>query len=223
MFELIAAIPLIISSAIEAPLPEGNPQVISYIQNTQPTVFEQHINEKILASTDETIQLAVPFVHQLDDLNEANMNTAQGTACGPTTLTIVFKYNELDIDLNNVIDSLPSEVYVKGVGFYNLQKGSTYFGMNSVEVEQSPTGIYNALKEGNPVILNIQNYDGLYGHAVVVTGIKGYDGVNAKYLVVHDPFKAPYREFEYINNNTLKQPEGFINPIGTHKPFYITK
>lgn len=171
----------------------------------------------------DNIQLVVPFNHQVDDLNEEYTNSAGGTACGPTTLTMLFRYNELNIDVNTVIRELPTNIYVKGVGFYDLKAGAEIFNMQATEIEDTPTAIFEALSKGNPVILNIQNYDASYGHAVVVTGIRGYDGENAKALIIHDPFQGPYRRFEYITEKTLQQPEGPTNYIGHKKPFYITR
>lgn len=202
MLEKLALLPILIASTTNNPSTEV-------------------INQGFTIKNESSIQIMVPFNHQVDDLDEANKLAVGGTACGPTTLTMVLRHRGVETNVNEVLDKLPTAVYVKHVGFYELYKGSEYFDKASVQINQNPTAIYEALNQGNPVILNIQNYDGLYGHAVVVTGIRGYTGTSAKSLIVHDPFKGPYREFKYINNDTLQQPEGFYNPIGHKKPFYI--
>jgi hypothetical protein len=196
----IALIPLILASLNPAPAEE---------------VFG------IEVKNEHTVQLNVPYTHQIHNIDPENFSSIGVTACGPTTLTMALNYVGVDIDLENVIARLPNSVYVKRVGFYRLSEGPKYFDKKSVQVEQTPTGIYEALAGGNPVILNIQNYDGAIGHAVVVTGIKGFNGQTADSLIVHDPFVGPYREFEYINNDLLRQPEGHINYIGTLQPFYV--
>lgn len=204
MLETLALIPLLIATTTNNPIPEG-------------------LDAGFTVKNEENVQIIVPFNHQLDDLNDKNTTLVGGTACGPTTLTMLLRHNGMETDLNEVIDILPSNVYVKGVGFYALDKGAELFNMKATQIGFTPTDIYNALYEGNPVIMNIQNYDGLYGHAVVVTGIRGYNGDTAEALIIHDPFDGPYKRFEYINNNMLKQPSGYYNPIGYKKPFYITR
>ena len=81
---------------------------------------------------------------------------------------------------------------------------------------------YDTLKKGYPIILNVQNYNGIIGHALLVTGIREFDGENAKSLIIHDPYVGPNKEFTFEGTFRLKQPKGYINYIGTLKPFYIT-
>lgn len=178
-------------------------------------------NSRSLENTTENVVLSVPFVHQIDDLPEDKKDEIETTACGPASLTMIFKYLDLDISLYEVIEKLPSNVYVRGRMFYQLDKGPAEFDLRSISFKNSTQEIYNRLKNEQPIVLNIQNYDGITGHAVVVVGIKGFDGVKAKSLIVHDPWVGPYREFEYINENTLKQPEGYYLPIGILDPFVI--
>lgn len=204
MLETIALLPLLIATTVNNPIPEG-------------------LETGFTVKNEENVQIIVPYNHQIEDLNEKNAYLAGGTACGPTTITMLLRHNGMETNVNEVIEILPTNVYIKGVGFYALEKGANLFNMRSVEVGYTPTDIYNALYEGNPVIMNIQNYDGLYGHAIVVTGIRGYNGDTAESLVVHDPFDGPYKRFEYVNSRTLKQPSGYYNPIGHKKPFYITR
>ena len=168
------------------------------------------------------IQLTVPFVHQNNDLNEENIVFGY-TTCGPAALTMVLKHSGMSIGINEVLDRIPNYVYIKGDQFYDLPEGTKYFNKKYEYIDNSPKSIYKSLKNGSPLVMNIQNYDGLHGHAIVVTGIRGYDEATntAKALVVHDPFKGAYVTFEYHDNFNLKQPEGFINPIGIMDSFFI--
>lgn len=166
--------------------------------------------------------LEVPFVHQIDALPEDQKANIRGTACGPAAITMALKYLGYEIDLMGVIEKLPTTVYVKGARFYNLYAGPELFGKEVHRFKNSPAAIFEALSAGNPVILNIQNYDGITGHAVVVVGMKGFDGEKADTLIIHDPFVGAYREFEYIDNWNLRQPEGYVTPIGILDPFYVT-
>ncbi len=174
-----------------------------------------------LENTTENVVLSVPFVHQIDDLPEDKKAEIRTTACGPAALTMIFNYMGMDVSLYEVIEKLPTEVYVRGRMFYRLDKGPKEFELAGVQFKNSPKAIFEQLKAEKPVVLNIQNYDGITGHAVVVVGMKGFDGENARSLIVHDPWVGPYREFEYINANTLKQPEGYNLPIGILDPFVI--
>ena len=171
--------------------------------------------------TDETIQLIVPFTHQYDDLNDTDKAIINYSACGPAVLTMAVKFLGADVSLSDVISKLPNTVYIKGDRFYKLTDGPSYLGHKAVEIEPSPKQIYATLASGFPVVLNIQNYDGIVGHAVLVVGIKGFNGETAESLIVHDPFVGPYREFKYSDASTLIQPEGYYNPIGIIKPFYV--
>lgn len=174
-----------------------------------------------LANTPETVVLNVPFVHQVNDLTEEDKPVMLSSACGPASITMALNYLGDKHTLSEVIDLLPTEVYVKGKMFYNLTLAPKFFNREAVAFPNSYTNIFTSLKQGNPVILNIQNYNGFVGHAVVVVGIKNYDGHKADSLVVHDPFVGPYREFNYIDEKTLKQPEGYYNYIGILQPFYV--
>lgn len=167
------------------------------------------------------IQLSSPFIHQYNDLSNDSKLYIGFTACGPAVLTMAFRRLGLDASLDSVISNLPDSVYIKGDKFYNLSEGPKYFGFKTVGIRSKPKDIYNALKGGNPIVLNIQNYNGILGHALLITGMKGFDGENAASLIAHDPFVGPNREFEYIDQSTLRQPEGYTNPIGVIMPFYI--
>lgn len=179
------------------------------------------ISSNILFSGNDRIQLNVPYFSQLTDVSEEIKEKVGKTACGPAVITMALKYNKIDVKLDDVISKLPNSVYVKGKGFYNLFDAPKYFNKESINISQNPKSIYETLKQGFPVILNIQNFDGISGHAVLVTGIKGFDGKNAYSLIVNDPYYGPLREFKYISANTLLQPEGYINAIGPVQPFYI--
>ncbi len=176
---------------------------------------------KFIQKDEHTILLDVPFVNQINDLPESAKQLIKGSACGPASLTMAFNYYGQNLSLYEVIQKLPASVYVKGERFYQLQKGPDYFGFKSRSFKNSPQNIYNALEEGNPVILNLQNYDGITGHAVVVVGIKNYTDGRADSLIINDPFRERNMEFAYIDANHLKQPEGYVNSIGTLDPFYI--
>lgn len=189
--------------------------------NTQ-TSRNMGLINNVIISTQERVQLVVPFTHQIEDLEENSKPIMKSSACGPSALTMSFNYLGENNKLDDVINKLPTDVYIKGDKFYNLPKGAEIFGKKSVEIDQTPKAIFSALENGHPVILNVQNYDGITGHALVVTGMRGFDGEHAKYLIVHDPYVGPYRSFEYINDSTLTQPEGYSLPIGILKPFYIT-
>lgn len=189
-------------------------------------VPEAHLESGIeeLFKTEGTLNLEVPYVNQYHDLPKDRQAQIGWTACGPTSLTMSFLYHGVDTNLITVIDKLPSEVYVKGAQFYNLKKGAEIYDFEAVEVEKSARGIYNALKEGYPVIINVQNYMGYVGHGMVVTGIKGFNEETgtAVSLIVHDPTAGPNQEFKFTDPTTLEQPEiGVTNYIGTINPFYI--
>ncbi|MCL5411219.1 MAG: C39 family peptidase [Patescibacteria group bacterium] len=167
------------------------------------------------------VQLDVPYVNQYNDLPESAKQIIMKSACGPASLAMSFKYLGIETNLMTVINKLPTSVYVKGVQFYDLPSGTKVYDKRAVLVEPTPTGIYEALKNRHPVILNVQNYNGILGHALLVTGIRGYDGKDAKSLIIHDPYVGPNREFTFITGRTLRQPEGFTNYIGTLRPFYV--
>jgi len=197
---------------------------ITALLTTPPALAEEVQENPIYHVRNESdILLDVPYVNQKDDLIGTENEWAGGSACGPASLTMVFNYFDRNYQLENVVNELPTTVYVKGRMFYDLPSGPSYFGFTSHDVEVNTIEIYKALDAGHPLIMNIQNYDGITGHAVVVVGIRGFDGTNAKSLVVHDPFRAPYRVFDYVNENTLLQPEGYMLPIGILKPFYVTE
>jgi ABC-type bacteriocin/lantibiotic exporter with double-glycine peptidase domain len=176
---------------------------------------------KFLENTTENVVLNVPFVHQIKDLPEDKKSEIVGSACGPAALTMVFKYLGERTTLYDVISKLPTDVYIKGRMFYNLPEGAKYFGHISTSFKNTPKNIYDQLKEQKPIIMNVQNYNGITGHAIVVVGIKEYNGESATSLVVHDPWTEAYKEYAYINQNTLKQPEGYILTIGSLDPFII--
>lgn len=205
----------------------GTSQSLASTQGTS-AFAEKNQNSIFIKNNESEILLDVPFVNQKEDLKNTPDEWAGGSACGPSALTMALKFNGEDTTLYEVANTLPTSVYIKGRMFYNLTKGPEYFGYESVEIdingETLATDIYNTLKSGNPILLNVQNYDGITGHEVVVVGIKGYNAETktAKSLIVHDPFRAPYREFEFINPTTLRQPEGWYLSIGILKPFYIT-
>jgi hypothetical protein len=187
--------------------------------------MENNLDAPFFINTESAVLLDVPYVHQKEDLENTQDAWAGGSACGPASLTMALNFNDEDFDLIDVVNSLPSNVYVKGSMFYNLTKGPEEFGYKANEISISTKEIFETLKLGHPILMNIQNYDGITGHEIVVVGIKGYDEntKTADSLIVHDPFGSAYREFEYINETTLRQPEGYFLPIGTLKPFYITK
>jgi hypothetical protein len=178
-------------------------------------------NTRYIINDDKNVALNVPFIHQIENLPEDKKTLIGTTACGPASLTMAFNYLGLNISLWDVIDKLPDTVYVKGRQFYNLPSGAELFDLKTVSFKNSPKNIYEALKNGHPVILNIQNYDGITGHAVVVTGIKGFDGEKAEGLIVNDPYGGSDREFKYLSDSSLEQPEGYINYIGILDPFYV--
>lgn len=171
----------------------------------------------------QDIVLDVPFLNQKDALVGTPDEWAGGSACGPTAITMALNYEGENYSLYEVVNALPTSVYVKGKMFYKLSDGPKQFGYVSTEIEISTKEIHRVLSEGKPVLLNVQNYDGITGHELVVVGMVGFNGETAKSLIVHDPFTTAYRTFDYINEKTLRQPEGYVLPIGIIKPFYITK
>lgn len=174
-----------------------------------------------LVKTNENIVLEVPFIHQIENLPEEQKAVIRGTACGPASLTMALKYLGVEISLMEVINTLPTSVYIKGDRFYNLPSGAQYFGKESEVIGNKPKDIYSALEAGHPIILNVQNYDGITGHAVIAVGMVGFTGETAEALIVHDPFVGEYRRFEYAGLTSIRQPEGYINPIGNTAPFYV--
>jgi uncharacterized protein YvpB len=169
------------------------------------------------------IILNVPYYNQLKDLNELSSDYAGATACGPTALAIMLKNEGMNVDVNDVLAVVPNEVYVPKVGFYRIEKGSTYFNKESVKVDFSHKNIYDALNMGKPVFLNVKNYEGSYGHAVVIVGMRGFDGEKAESLIIHDVWTGPYKEFKFNTYNTLIEPgtNGYINYINEANLFYI--
>lgn len=174
-------------------------------------------------SNSQDIVLDVPYVNQKDNLVGTPDEWAGGSACGPAAITMALQFENENYSLYEVVNALPTNVYIKGRMFYNLSAGPKQFGYTSNEIEINTKEIHAVLKMGKPVLMNVQNYDGITGHEIVVVGMIGFNGETAKSLIVHDPFTHGYREFEYVNELTLKQPEGYILPIGIIKPFYITK
>lgn len=205
---------LILSSASQNTQDISVPQpvVVEEVEETEKTNF--------LIKNDSDVLLDVPFVNQIEDLPEEERYWGN-TACGPAALTMALGYLGEDVELLEVVNKLPVSVYRKGDRFYNLYDGPTYFSKETVKMKNDMTEIFGALEAGNPIILNVQNYDGFIGHALVIVGIEGYNGTKANSLIIHDPYVGPYREFELLSSNTLRQPEGYVNTIGILDPFYV--
>ena len=100
------------------------------------------------------------------------------------------------------------------------QEWKQIFDFRHVRVLKSKN-IYDALNQGKVVFLNVKNYDGSYGHALAIVGMKGFDGEKAESLIIHDVWVGPYREFKFTSNDTLEQPEGYTNYINKSLLFYI--
>lgn len=183
------------------------------------------LSANALEQKDEKLNiiLNVPYYNQLKDLNELSSDYAGATACGPTALAIMLKNEGMNVDVNDILAVVPNEVYVPKVGFYRIEKGSTYFNKESVKVDFSHKNIYNALNMGKPVFLNVKNYEGSYGHAVVIVGMRGFDGEKAESLIIHDVWTGPYKEFKFNTYNTLIEPgtNGYTNYINEANLFYI--
>ena len=145
------------------------------------------------------ILLNVPFFHQYDSLSDYNKQLAQKTACGPTAAAIM----------------------LQKVGFYQMDQFAPYFNKEAVMMEYSHKNIYETLNQGKVVFLNVKNYDSGYGHAMVIVGMRGFDGQKAESLITHDVFVGPYREFKFVSYDTLRQPEGQVNYINKSLMFYI--
>jgi hypothetical protein len=204
-------------SNVESPEIRKNGQIFAaFRENTieEPT-------SRYISNTEELVLLSVPFTHQVEDLPEDKKAEIRSTACGPASLAMVMNYLGEDYALYDVIDRVPTSVYVKGKMYYKLYEGPSYFGYEGKRFTYSVTALYEKLQEEKPVILNVQNYDGITGHAIVVVGMKGYNGKTAESLIAHDPWVEGYREFTYLNDWTLKQPEGFHLRIGHQEPFVI--
>lgn len=167
------------------------------------------------------ILLKVPFFHQYDDLNQKNKDIVQKSACGPTVAAIMLQNENMKVDINDVLAILPNSIYEPLVGFYQMQDFAPYFNKEAVMMEYSHKNIYDALNKGKVVFINVKNYDSGYGHAMAIVGMNGFDGEKADSLIMHDVFVGPYREFKFINYNTLRQPEGQTNYINESMLFYI--
>lgn len=168
------------------------------------------------------ITLNVPYYHQIKDLNDYGTRVAANTACGPTALAIMLKNDNVNVDPNDVIAVVPNEVYIPKVGFYRIEKGAKYFNRDVEMIQFSHKNIYEALNKGKPVFLNIFNYEGYYGHAVVIVGMRGFDGEKAESLIVHDVWTGPYKEFKFKTDSTLSEPgRGFTNIINKSNLFII--
>jgi uncharacterized protein YvpB len=167
------------------------------------------------------ILLKVPFFHQYNDLTEKNKDYALKTACGPTAASIMLQADGVKVDPNDLLAILPTSIYQPKVGFYKMQDFAPYFNKEAVMMDFSHKNIYDVLNTGKPVFINIKNYDSGYGHAMVIVGMKGFDGQKAESLIAHDVFVGPYREFKFLSNDTLRQPEGQTNYINKAMLFYI--
>jgi hypothetical protein len=167
------------------------------------------------------ILLNVPYFHQVRDLTEKNKQIAENTACGPTVAAIMLQNEGMNVNINDVLAIVPNYVYQPGVGFYRMDKFAPYFNKEAVLIDFSHKNIYDALNQGKVVFLNVKNYDGSYGHALAIVGMKGFDGEKAESLIIHDVWVGPYREFKFTSNDTLEQPEGYTNYINKSLLFYI--
>lgn len=178
---------------------------------------------KAHAQEDKKLNILVktPFFHQYNDLSESNKEYAQKTACGPTAVAIMLQNEGVKVDPNDLLAILPTSIYQPRVGFYKMQDFAAYFEKEVQMVEFSHKNIYDALDRGKTLFINIKNYDSGYGHAMVIVGMKGFDGEKAESLIAHDVFVGPYREFKFLSNTTLRQPEGQTNYINTSMLFYI--
>jgi len=178
---------------------------------------------KAHAQEDKKLNILVktPFFHQYNDLTESNKDYAQKTACGPTAVAIMLQNEGVKVDPNDLLAILPTSIYQPRVGFYKMQEFAPYFEKEVQMVEFSHKKIYEVLDKGKTLFLNIKNYDSGYGHAMVIVGMKGFDGEKAESLIAHDVFVGPYREFKFLSNTTLRQPEGQTNYINTSMLFYI--
>jgi hypothetical protein len=185
------------------------------------TTQEETPQTRLIVDSEKDVLLDVPFVHQLDDLPKERVAEIRATACGPASLAMVFNYLGTEVSLWDVIEGVPPSVYVRGSMFYKLFEGPSYFNYSSVQFKNDPKAIFEHLKNERPIIMNIQNYDAVTGHAIVVVGMKGFNGTSAESLIAHDPYVEGYRVFRYINDWTLLQPEGIYNYIGHQDPFYL--
>lgn len=178
---------------------------------------------KAHAQEDKKLNILVktPFFHQYNDLSESNKEYAQKTACGPTAVAIMLQNEGVKVDPNDLLAILPTSIYQPKVGFYKMQEFAPYFEKEVQMVEFSHKNIYDALNKGKTLFINIKNYDSGYGHAMVIVGMKGFDGKKAESLIAHDVYVGPYREFKFLSDKTLRQPEGQTNYINTDMLFYI--
>jgi hypothetical protein len=167
------------------------------------------------------ILLKVPFFHQYNDLTEGNKAYALKTACGPTAAAIMLQNEGQKVDPNDLLAILPTSIYQPKVGFYRMQDFAPYFNKEAAKIEFSHKNIYETLNQGKVLFLNVKNYDSGYGHAMVIVGMKGFDGEKAESLIIHDVWVGPYREFKFNSYDTLVQPEGQVNYINKSLLFYI--
>jgi uncharacterized protein YvpB len=167
------------------------------------------------------ILLNVPFFNQYNDLSDYNKELVGKTACGPTAAAIMLQNEGMKVDINDVLAILPNSIYQPKVGFYQMDQFASYFNKEAVKMEFSHKNIYDTLNKGKVIFLNIKNYDSGYGHAMVIVGMRGFNGETAESLIVHDVFVGPYREFKFITNDSLRQPEGQVNYINKSLMFYI--
>ena len=179
-------------------------------------------NPRFIQKTANNIQIKVPYVNQVEDLPEELKTSVKTSACGPAAITMLLNFYNKHLTLEEVINQLPTDIYIKGIGFFDLPKADREFGMKSVNIKPTIRDIYQTLWDGHPIILNVQNYDGITGHAVVVTGVKEYNGKTAEALIVHDPYTQENVEFKILDDKTLLQPEGYTLYIGIIDPFYMT-
>lgn len=229
MTSKVALLPLLFSAFTQSPAQSDiAPNTLSPIVFAQEESREKQVNIETYTNGTKSVYVSgVEFVHQIRSLPEYRLDEIRTTACGPSALTMAMNYaTNRDYKLMEVIQKLPDSVYVKGSMFYDLYSGPEYFGLEIEKLDFKYSDIFQALENGNPVILNIQNYDGITGHAVVVVGMEGFDSKNgsAETLIVHDPFTFANRRFEVVDSMTLLQPGGkYLNYLGILQPFYIVK
>lgn len=123
--------------------------------------------------------------------------------CAPTCLSMVIIALTGDGSITPYVVSKYSEengYYVNGIGtsWDLMTKGVKHFGVTGTEISLNKNVIYNALKNGKPIICSMKPGDfTTTGHFIVLSGIK--DGK----IVVNDP-NSKKRSSKLWDYDTLK-------------------
>jgi ABC-type bacteriocin/lantibiotic exporter with double-glycine peptidase domain len=130
------------------------------------------------------VPIKVPLLNQNDPAN----GTLGSVACGPTSLAMIASYYGIDISTAQVIQD--TNVNSSGTNLSTLANVAKQIGLTDTTSNSgiisglydaftggsaAYSGVSQAVSNGNPVIVNVDESPYSNGHAMVVTGISGDD------------------------------------------------